>query len=254
MNDFPFLRSKVSVRGELVLRTGLHIGGGDVGLAIGGIDKVVVRSPKGGAPYVPGSSLKGKMRSLLERAGYAEGFPEHIGRGKPCECASATCRVCTVFGVSADQKNKAARECGTTRLIVRDGRLLNEDEVRSWRYLYTDYTETKTEVAIDRLTSQANPRTFERVPAGARFELDLVLNVHEGDDEKALLALLFDGLELLSFDYLGGQGSRGYGAVRVEVKAVEKLDVSTLKDQKDVTWTPLPVEGRALPWQSPKEG
>lgn len=253
---FPFLTQKISIKGEIVLRTGLHIGGGDVGLAIGGIDKMVVRSPKDNAPFVPGSSLKGKMRSLLERAGYAAGFEvtkNHQGRfeAPPCKCARKGCCVCEVFGVSAAQNE--ARDCGTTRLLVRDGQLLNADEVRGWKNLYTEYTETKTEVSIDRLTSQANPRTFERVPAGARFELDLVLNVHEGDDEDKNLRMLLDGLELLSFDYLGGQGSRGYGAVRVKVTELRKLSLSSLKDDSGAAWTEYSAPGRTFPWTTPRE-
>ena len=108
-DEFPFLVSKIAIRGEIEMRTGLHIGAGDVGLSIGGADKLVVRSPHNDAPYVPGSSLKGKMRSILERAGYAKEFTvvgtkdrgETEWKADPCKCGDKGCRVCMVFGVPA---------------------------------------------------------------------------------------------------------------------------------------------------------
>ena len=117
------------------------------------------------------------------------------------------------------------------------------------------FTEIKTEVSIDRLTSQANPRNFERVPAGAKFGLNLVLNVHKDDDQDANLQLLFDGLELVAADYLGGQGTRGYGAVRITVSSVEKLDIANLKGSTDreKVWSAATVKGVTLPWIRPKE-
>lgn len=250
MSDFPYLVAKFSLRGKLELRTGMHIGGGDVGLAIGGADKLVVRAPHNDAPYIPGSSLKGKIRSILERAGFAKGFARNLGnelKAPPCNCGNADCIVCKVFGVAADVR--APKPSGSTRLIVRDGHLLNGDEIEKWRHLDMHYTEVKTEVSIDRLTSAANPRNFERVPAGACFDLDLVLNIHQGDSEKELLKLVFDGLELLSYDYLGGQGTRGYGAVKIQIEKVRRLTIEDLKsetgenwaDYKDVPWTTRPL-------------
>jgi CRISPR-associated protein Csm3 len=86
------------------------------------------------------------------------------------------------------------------------------------------YTESKTEVAIDRVTSKANPRTFERVPAGAKFKLELVLNVFKDEDEKSLKATLNQAIKLLEDDYLGGHGSRGYGQVKIELENPDGID------------------------------
>jgi len=261
-NEFPFLVSKIAITGEIKTRTGLHIGAGDVGLTVGGADKLVVRSPHNDAPYIPGSSLKGKMRSILERAGYALEFNvksatndkgEVQWSAEPCKCGKAECRVCMVFGVPAEvhATYTAAR---TTRLIVRDGHLLNPDEIENWRYLDMHYTELKTEVAIDRLTSQANPRNFERVPAGARFVLDLVLNIHKDDIEDSYRRLLFDALELLAFDYLGGQGTRGYGAIEVKVNRIDKLDIAKLCGGSPDRWESYAMQNRiTLPWIRPEE-
>jgi CRISPR-associated protein Csm3 len=61
------LLGKISIKSTLLVETGLHIGGGGETLDIGGVDKPVIRDPLSNQPYLPGSSLKGKMRSILER-------------------------------------------------------------------------------------------------------------------------------------------------------------------------------------------
>ena len=54
------------LEGTITLKTGLHIGAGDTEMRIGGTDNPVVKNPLDNRPYIPGSSLKGKIRSLLE--------------------------------------------------------------------------------------------------------------------------------------------------------------------------------------------
>ena len=73
--------------GQIELVSGLHIGSGNAEMHIGGTDNPVIKNPVTNQPYIPGSSLKGKMRSLLEwRAGVvgvAEGKPlgfKHLGK------------------------------------------------------------------------------------------------------------------------------------------------------------------------------
>jgi CRISPR-associated protein Csm3 len=114
---------------------------------------------------------------------------------------------------TGNQNNKPSR------LIVRDAEL----DIKACDFSNTDlpYTESKTEVAIDRVTAKANPRTFERVPAGAKFNLNMVLNIFEGEDEEALKATLDQAIELLQDDYLGGHGSRGYGQVEIKIDSKE---------------------------------
>jgi CRISPR-associated protein Csm3 len=257
MAEFKSLKTKVLIDGEIETLTGLHIGGNDAGLGIGGADKLVVRNPKDNRPYIPGSSIKGKMRSLLERGGYAEGVVVQIDSDgnpsvQPCKCGK--CKVCFVFGVPAETKTKYEEEkpsAGAARLIVRDSHLdpqIAEDMDQKWRHLDMPYTEIKTEVNIDRLTSAANPRQFERVPAGARFGLSLVLNVFDGEnDGKDHVNLLLKGLELLSYDYLGGQGSRGYGAVQLTVTSVRSLAVDQMKDKKVEAQDCASVYGLTVP-------
>lgn len=195
------LKKKIIFKGIIRLKTGLHIGGTNAALNIGGPDKFVVRNPITNIPYIPGSSLKGKMRSLVEIC-YGE-----TNAGGPSNDAKS--KSGSLFGVSGD--NKASHP---SRLIVRDAEL----DVNACDFSNTDlpYTESKTEVCIDRITAKANPRTFERVPAGAKFKFSMVLNIFYDDDENELKTTLHKARELLEDDYLGGNGSRGYGQIVFE--------------------------------------
>lgn len=194
------LVKKIIYSGTLTLKTGLHIGGTNAALNIGGPDKFVVRNPINNVPYIPGSSLKGKMRSLVEI------YNGESNQGKPTN--NPKHKAGALFGVSGDNEQSHA-----SRLIVRDAEL----DTESCDFSRTDlpYTESKTEVAIDRVTAKANPRTFERVPAGAKFKLNMVLNIFEGEDETQLKNTLKQAIDLLEDDYLGGHGSRGYGQVKI---------------------------------------
>lgn len=205
------LVKKILYTGTIVLKTGLHIGGTNAALNIGGPDKFVVRNPLNNIPYIPGSSLKGKMRALVEIAnGCVEDDRGKVGPSKDPDSVSGK-----LFGVATGSDNNRP-----SRLIVRDAEL----DVDACDFSNTDlpYTESKTEVAIDRVTAKANPRTFERVPAGAKFKLNMVLNVFEGEDEKELKKTLKQAIELLQDDYLGGHGSRGYGQIKFEGLDIDK--------------------------------
>jgi CRISPR-associated protein Csm3 len=205
------LVKKILYTGTIVLKTGLHIGGTNAALNIGGPDKFVVRNPISNIPYIPGSSLKGKMRALVEIAnGCVEVDRGKVGPSKDPDSVSGK-----LFGVATGSDNNRP-----SRLIVRDAEL----DVDACDFSNTDlpYTESKTEVAIDRVTAKANPRTFERVPAGAKFKLNMVLNVFEGEDEKELKKTLKQAIELLEDDYLGGHGSRGYGQIKFEGLDIDK--------------------------------
>lgn len=205
------LIKKIKYTGTITLKTGLHIGGTNASLNIGGPDKFVVRNPITNVPYIPGSSLKGKMRALIEVVnGCVSNKRGVVGPSDDPSSESGA-----LFGVATgDDRNKPSR------LIVRDAEMdLSKPEM----FANTDlpYTESKTEVSIDRVTAKANPRTFERVPAGAQFKLDIVLNIFENEDEEALKGTLMKAIQLLQDDYLGGNGSRGYGQVEIELNAPE---------------------------------
>ncbi len=209
------LKKKIIYTGTIELKTGLHIGGTNAALNIGGPDKFVVRNPITNIPYIPGSSLKGKMRALVEIANGCVSI-DRKGNAKASEDPDSVSGK--LFGVSGDSDKSRP-----SRLIVRDAELDVSNEAM---FSNTDlpYTESKTEVAIDRITSKANPRTFERVPAGAKFKLNMILNIFEGEDEKQLKATLNQAIKLLEDDYLGGHGSRGYGQVKINLEEPDGKD------------------------------
>src|SRR5574337_132439 len=206
-----------TLRARLQLLSGLHIGAGDAEMHIGGVDKQVVRHPITKQPYIPGSSLKGKMRSLLE---WKSGAVQEQALGwRQYQAASSDQRaqvfaILRLFGVSGgDQLNESqARELGPTRLAFWDAEL-HPDWVRQADAMNTGYVEVKAENSINRITGVAvAPRFFERIPAGAEFEFRLSLKVLNGETD--LLSTVLAGLRLIELDSLGGSGSRGYGKVK----------------------------------------
>jgi len=234
------LDRKIFIQGEIRLLTGMHVGGSSLGLSIGGADKVVVRNPVDNLPYIPGSSLKGKMRSLLEKS---HGLVR-IEKGKDgwtgALCDNPDEDVVQLFGYPAD-KAETGEKYAPTRLTVRDCRLLNETELAAAENTDMYLTEIKTEVSIDRLTSKANPRQFERVPAGARFGLELVVDLYNVDTEETeeeksrserFINLLAQALMLVEDDYIGGQGSRGYGQVEFHIDSVTERTAEDYRDAK----------------------
>jgi CRISPR-associated protein Csm3 len=212
MEKIEKLQKKIFVKGIIKAETGLHIGGTNSQMGIGGLDNLIIRNPLNQKPIIPGSSLKGKMRALLE---LTKGKYNIEGKDKDKGKVGNDPEITALFGMSADKKNM---ETHASRLIVRDAELSN-DSISEWDNTDMLYSESKTEVVINRLTSAAIPRSFERVPAGAEFAFEMVVNVVSEDDniaekEKQLLQLLAEGMQLLQDDYLGGNGSRGYGKIR----------------------------------------
>ncbi|MBC7332127.1 MAG: type III-A CRISPR-associated RAMP protein Csm3 [Synergistetes bacterium] len=230
---FPRFMGRVIIEGKIEAKTGLHIGGSKEVLEVGGVDLPVVKDPFG-VPYIPGSSLKGKMRALLElkdgKGDYKLGdytfenlskfwgkYSEQVKNnkniefeGKPCACGK--CDICKLFGVPA---NKNKFPLNPTRLLVKDAFLDEEhfkEKFESAELLELEYSEVKYENAIDRLTSVANPRQVERVPAGARFNFSMSVKLLSEKDAD-LLKTLITGMRLLEDDYLGGHGSRGHGVI-----------------------------------------
>ena len=226
------IMGKVLIRGTILCETGLHIGRSRENLDIGGVDLAVVRDPLTRQPYIPGSSLKGKMRALFERKALSEGkLSEGFNRVSEVggvkirrhECDSnaehnqaAQCPVCRLFGATGGKGGDNL----PARLIVRDCKLTDESEEKL-RTIETglQYTEWKFENALDRVTAAANPRQLERVPAGAEFEFEMVYNVETEDKEevKEDLNNVLDLMSLLEDDFLGGHGSRGYGKIKFKI-------------------------------------
>jgi CRISPR-associated protein Csm3 len=209
------LRGKIILRGTMICDTGLHIGAAGNSLDIGGIDAPVIRDPITREPYVPGSSLKGKMRSLLERQ-LGVPFSRYGGNGVyRHECTDRKCPVCRIFGATGGREGSDKNIPG--RLIVRDMKL-SEESLALLSEIETglQYTEWKFENSLDRITAAANPRQLERVPRGTEFDFEIVYTVETDAHEeiKQDLNFIVQILRLVEDDALGGHGSRGYGKVR----------------------------------------
>jgi CRISPR-associated protein Csm3 len=211
------LRKIIRIRSVLLAKTGLRIGMSRDQMAIGDLDNPVIRNPLTDEPYIPGSSLKGKLRYLLE---WSLGG-DYILKAKDKHVyASPDPKdpVARIFGLAPENDQKAleiARERGPTRLLVRDAYLLEDSKRELERTAARGglYTEIKQEVFIPRLGGNANPRTTERVPAGARFGVEMAYRILDDLDEEYFQNYLLRALELLEVDGLGGHISRGYGQV-----------------------------------------
>lgn len=188
---------KIEITGEIEVVTGMHIGGSDSFAAIGAVDSLVTRDVRTNQPMLPGSSLKGKLRSLLAKA-YNE---------QPVKHDADHPRIVRLFGSAQKEHAKVSR------LLVSD-MLLTEQSIESLRQRNLGFTEVKFENKINRLTAVATPRQIERVVRGSVFGLNLIYTVEQQEEIQEDFETLAEGLKLLHYDYLGGHGTRGYGKVR----------------------------------------
>ena len=275
MKEWRFI-ARIAVEGELETLTGLHIGGGKEGYEIGGLDNPVIKLPikvevrplseegysvPEDSPYIPGSSLKGKMRAMLDWLDEVEGNP-HIKfeekkdeEGNPTGWWEATslncddpkeeggrenCHICAIFGHPAAEATKL----GPTRLLVWDA-YPTKETIEDWVTNFGEvgpFTELKWENTIDRLSSLANPRAMERIVPGSKFLLRFDYLLFDGEGRKFTddlegFSYLFKGLKSLEQSFLGGNGSRGYGRVRIS-----GLRAFLLKREDYLKGTPGPGE------------
>jgi CRISPR-associated protein Csm3 len=277
-NGYKF-SGKYIIKADLRCITGLHIGGIDEGFEIGGMDNPVIKDPITGYPYIPGSSIKGKIRSLLEwttkcrnNLTCVEHQVEEFEKKKKalmdkianerdlitkkkmeddlkkislsikhCECGS--CDVCIIFGCSASTTVKeptrlSVRDSFPKGLYGSDGKIKPEEQrdgtIATWKTNLGEniYTEVKTENAIDRLTSAANPRPMERVPTESVFEVEFLFDIYKDDDVKRIKKI-FEGMMLLQDSSLGGGGSRGSGKVVFENIRIIQKGVDYYTENKD---------------------
>jgi CRISPR-associated protein Csm3 len=208
--------------GKIILKSGLHIGSGDTEMRIGGTDNPVIKHPHTLEPYIPGSSLKGKIRSLLELRSGIIGQRKN-GDGGPLtlkdlnslsgEDKEVCAKILKLFGISgADQDER--RKIGPSRVSFADCPLDDEWKKNAYEKNQT-FTEVKSENSIDRIRGTAHdPRFIERVPAETKFRFSFT--VKQMDENEDLVDFLFEGLKLLELDALGGSGSRGYGRIRFQ--------------------------------------
>lgn len=247
------LIGKIFIKGIIKTETGLHIGGSKTALDIGGIDLNVIKTPNG-EPFIPGSSLKGKLRSMLARVEGSEAVNRSGADNKEAKIADEDFNYLNqLFGRSGDDKDGTAKG-ELTRLVVRDAALDTAHFKGKAGFgdadLDDEYTTVKWENTIDRRKGTAeHPRQLERVPAGARFNFELVYDLYSDADtiyqfsekEKAYYGNQTEGaqtvaqkhawsllvaLKLLEDDYLGGQGSRGYGQISFPQVTVSQKSVN----------------------------
>lgn len=206
---------KLLIQCDLIVRTGMHIGASDAFSAIGAVDSPVVRDPRTGDPIVPGSSLKGKLRTLLVRSisGDIENMPRYDNDDD---------RIKRLFG--------SAKPVQPAKLQFSDCFVNNKAQME-----VIGLTEVKAENGIDRITSIANPRFIERVTAGTSFAVRIVYEFTDSEQCAADMALLARGMQLLQLDYLGGHGTRGSGRVSFKnfsfTPFEAEIDIDNLRKQ-----------------------
>ncbi len=202
---------KLEIKGYIEVKTGMHIGGSTTFSAIGSIDSPVIRDAVSDLPIIPGSSLKGKLRTLLAKKYNNDYLTTHD---------NDTLEIKRLFGSA--KKN----EIKNSRLIFNDLIADNLEDIKAIGI--NSLTETKFENTINRKTAVANPRQMERVIRGTRFPLSIIYNIDNEDEVISDITLLSEGLQFLTYDYLGGSGSRGYGKV-----VFQNLDIDVVIGELD---------------------
>lgn len=200
--------AKIKIKSELEILTGLHIGGNSAFAAIGAVDSPVIKDTLTMDPIIPGSSLKGKMRSLLAKK-YNTKIVKNHNDDEEC--------ILRLFGKANSGNDKAIE----SRLQFFDIYPINKKELRDRGV--ESLTEVKFENNINRITARANPRQIERVIKGTKFEFQLIYNILNEEEIEDDLRIVYDGIKLLEEDYLGGNGTRGYGRIKFNDFEIELL-------------------------------
>lgn len=196
------MSGKFEITGTIEVLTGMHIGGSKEFSAIGAVDSPVMRDVKTNDPFIPGSSIKGKLRFLLQ---------EKYGKGITKTHNDDVELVCRLFGSGSTKENNNPQ---MSRLYFSDAFLTNKDYFKSIGI--NEVTEVKFENYIERFTSIAVPRQIERVIRGSEFGLNIIYNGEKDEDVEEDLGYLKEAFELLKYSALGGSGSRGYGRVKIK--------------------------------------
>lgn len=216
------------ITGNIVCETGLHIGGSNDNLEIGGSDNVILRDSVSNLPFIPGSSLKGKLRSLLELNDKESCDSVISNGGKP---SKGSCIATEIFGIGANNEGKKF----PTRVIIRDS-YPTKETIEMWNESEEILrgSELKYENSLNRINSKATPRNIERVPKGSMFSFEFIFSIYDGDDENNLNRFI-ESIRLLEDNYLGGSGSRGFGKVKFDNIKIVKRDSDYYKENNEET-------------------
>ncbi len=205
------LIGKIKITGTIKTLSGLHIGGSQTSLEIGTVDNAVIKTSKG-EPYIPGSSLKGKLRNMLARAAGSKDVANDI----KLETEDTDIKyIAKLFGTPQNEKQNSGSEA---LLKIQDCFIVENTGV-----------EVKMENSIQRLTGEANPRPLERAVIGSSFSLNMTLDVYDENIIESCFGELALAIKLLELDHLGGGGSRGNGKVKFEIKEVKYYKLSALE-------------------------
>ena len=209
----------IKLKGKIELISGMHIGGGDDTMKIGGVDKEVIKvydkTLKREVPYIPATSLKGKIRSLLEIFNRFD-VDSNPFSSKYIDAVDNQEKAKNFLKLFGDSNEDS--ELGITRAVFCDCYLTDEMKEKI-KNKELNIKEVKYENSINRHTAKAtNPRQIERVPMGVEFSFEIKIKVFDDDNEEEFKKIIEEGLNLLEDDYLGGSGSRGYGRVKIDYK------------------------------------
>lgn len=219
------LTNIITIKRIMILKSGVKIGGSNEELNIGGVDNPIVRNPLTKEPYIPGSSLKGSLRSILE-------IVKGVSDENSGLCTCGKCLICKLFGVHPNNRNKNEIYREPTRIIFRDAELTEKSRLLLTK-LNPSMVEIKKENTINRITAVSNPRTFERIPTGVEFNIEIQLKIFEGDDVEQLKEYINMGFKLLEHNYIGSSGSRGYGKV-IFKNCEEENCLNIIKELKEL--------------------
>ncbi|MEM3924171.1 MAG: type III-A CRISPR-associated RAMP protein Csm3 [Zestosphaera sp.] len=213
-------------------------------------------------PYVPGSSIKGRLRALLEIATNQKLYTtdkkiwqytrslEAMGIDEFIKDIRERNPISELFGWAAanfkqtvdelkkeksmgdqqaeEEAYKAFQLLSITRLLFSDFYPAPDYVKKTGITSVADFLEDKPENRIDRVTAAADPREVVRVRPGVVFEgvVNMLLFDHDKDMISKYLETFVRGLELLEATYLGSSGSRGYGRIEFTGKSVKVLKIN----------------------------
>lgn len=218
------------IKGIIHCETGLHIGNSSDNIDIGGSDKPIIKDPITNLPFIPGSSLKGKLRALLELNDYLSSESVRGRHGKASN--DINCVATQIFGIASFRSTKEEKLLFKfpTRVIVRDS-YPTDETISMWKNSEDVFegAELKYENFVDRINARAFLRNIERIPRGSEFRFEIIFSVYKGDNEKNFIELI-RAMKLLEDNYLGGSGTRGFGKVQFKEINIIRRDLEYYKE------------------------
>lgn len=218
------------IKGIIHCETGLHIGNSSDNIDIGGSDKPIIKDPITNLPFIPGSSLKGKLRALLELNDVLSSKSVTKRHGKASN--DINCVATQIFGIASFRSTKEEKLLFKfpTRIIVRDS-YPTEETIEMWKNSEDVFegTELKYENFVDRINARSFLRNIERIPRSSEFNFEIIFSVYKYDNEKNFIELI-RSMKLLEDNYLGGSGTRGSGKVRFKEIDIIRRDLEYYRE------------------------